>query len=219
MFDYQAGERYRMTLIMVGLVGLMAGIFISFLLMPAPAPATSRRVHQPYMDNPDITGGTATRGPRVDNRVVEAMQSASNSLNGTPGANTLQTDPASAKDLIDQWLPLAWDLSAGSAKVSQEKAISYMSPEVAAAYRQNVWSADVAKQIDESGVKSSFQPVKVLAGPPMGDGTVIVFVEGVQTLSVAGKGQSTRNVKLEYMVKLGKDGMRIVGISEGGKAS
>ncbi len=58
MFDYQAGEKYKLTLIMVAIAGVMAGMFFTVLLMPTPeAPQARKRQHQPWMDNPDVTGG------------------------------------------------------------------------------------------------------------------------------------------------------------------
>lgn len=221
MFDYQAGQKYRMTLIMVGLAGLMAGIFFTLLLMPTPEP-THHRPRQKWMDDPDVVGG----GARVARaRAADSRGSNEGYASGTAAGSAQAmgagpaTDPNSAKAFIEQWLPIAWDLSAGSARGNQEKAIAYMSPEVAAAYRQNVWTSEIEKQIDDSGVKSSFKPIQILAGHPQADGAVVVFVTGVQTLAVPNKGSSVRNVHLEYLVRLSKDGMRIVGISEGGQKS
>ena len=56
MFDYQAGEKYKLTLIMVALAGMMAGAFFTILLSAGPEPARVRP-HAAYLDNPDITGG------------------------------------------------------------------------------------------------------------------------------------------------------------------
>jgi hypothetical protein len=219
MFDYQAGQKYRMTLIMVGLAGLMAGIFFTLLLMPTPEP-THSRPRQKWMSDPDVTGGgQRISGARQSDSRYPNEGYASDTTAGSAQAAGATTDPNSAKAFIEQWLPIAWDLSAGSARGNQEKAIAYMSPEVAAAYRQNVWTSEIEKQIDESGVKSSFKPIQILAGHPQADGAVVVFVTGIQTLAVPEKGSSVRNVHLEYLVRLSKDGMRIVGISEGGQKS
>ncbi len=203
MFDYQAGEKYRLTLIMVGLAGLMAGVFFTVLLMPSPEPARVRRVMPAYMRDPDVTGR-----PRDDGPAPGAAQAAS-----TPA---MQTDPTVARALIEQWLPLAWDLSAGTGKVSQQKAMAYMTPDCAAAYKANIWTDDLARQIDESGLKSTFQVSSIGAGELQPDGDVVVTVDGNQTLSVPGKGSTSRAVKLEYMIRQTPDGMRIAGISEGG---
>ena len=78
---------------------------------------------------------------------------------------------------------------------------------------------DLAKQIDESGLQSNFAPQSVSVSQAQADGTVIVFVDGTQTLSVAGKGGSSRFVKLEYMIRQTPDGLRICGISEGGQGT
>lgn len=208
MFDYQAGEKYKLTLIMVGLAGLMAGIFFTVLLMPTPEPV--RRHPMPaYMRDPDVSG-----------RQSDAASNPSNG--GAANAMTLQaapavmTDPNMAKVLIQQWLPLAWDLSAGTAKASQDKAMQYMTPDCAAAYQRNIWTPDLAKQIDESGLKSAFSPGNISASQN-GDGSVVVFVDGEQTLMVPGKGSTSRVVRLEYMVKQTAEGLRIAGISEAGR--
>lgn len=205
MFDYQAGEKYKLTIIMVALAGFMAGVFLTVMLMPTPEPAR-RRATQAYMRDPDIIGRHAQQSV-PDSGAAQAMM---------PADMAGLVEPQIAKTLITQWLPLAWDLSAGTAKSNQEKAIMYMTPECAAAYRQNIWTPDLGKQIDESGLKSSFQANKIESGESQPDGSVVIFVDGAQTLSVPGKGTSSRPVKLEYLVRQTPEGMRIAGISEGG---
>ena len=209
MFDYQAGEKYKLTLIMVALAGLMAGIFFSVLLMPAPEP-THRRPQPAYMRHPDVTG-------RRDDGSSQAVSSAGAANAAAETEAPLMADPGTAKALVEQWLPLAWDLSAGTAKDSQNKAMQYMTADCAQAYQVNIWTADLAKQIDESGLKSSFRPDHIIAGQNQEDGSVVICVDGVQTLAVPGKGSSTRMVQLEYLVRQTPEGMRIAGISEGGK--
>ena len=208
MFDYQAGEKYRLTLAMVALAGVMAGVFFTVLLMPTPE-RERRRPLPAYMRHPDVTG--------VRDNMPSSGAGACVASNSPQSQSVNMTDPQIAKTLIDKWLPLAWDLSAGTARDSQEKAIMYMTPECASAYRQNIWNPELAKQIDEAGVTSTFRADRVVAGDPLADGSVVVFVDGVQVLSVPAKGSSSRPVKLEYMVKQTADGMRIAGISEGGK--
>lgn len=209
MFDYQAGEKYKLTLIMVGLAGLMAGIFFTILLMPPPEPTRRGRPVPPYMRDPDVSGRRAvgvTGGPGA----AQAMT--------PPAAPGSLANPLLAKTLVEQWLPLAWDLSAGTAKASQERAMMAMTQECAVAYQKNIWTPDLAKQIDESGLQSAFKADNISGGDPLADGSVVVYVNGTQTLNVPGKGSSARPVKLEYMVKMTPEGMRIAGISEGGKS-
>src|SRR5437762_13651666 len=95
----------------------------------------------------------------------------------------VQTDPGTAKTLIERWLPVAWDLSAGTAKASQERAMAYMTPECADAYRKNIWSPDLEKQINESGLQSSFAAQSISVGGTEADGSAVVFVSGTQTLT------------------------------------
>lgn len=201
MFDYQAGEKQRLTLIMVGLAGLIAGVFFTVLLMPTPEPARTRP-RPAYMDHPDVSGVASSGAANA--RAV--------------GPQVTMTDPVIAKALIEQWLPKAWDLSAGTAPNSQRQAIQYMTPECAQAYCENVWTPDLAKQIEESGLQSTFTTQRVWSGGTQADGAVVVFVDGTQVLSVPGKPSNSRAVRLEYMVKQTPEGLRIAGISEGGKS-
>src|SRR5262249_58000768 len=123
-------------------------------------------------------------------------------------------DPIVARTLIEQWLPLAWDLSAGTAADSQEKAIAYMTKECADAYRHNIWNPELAKQINEAGLHSSFQASRVEAGELQPDGSVVVFVDGTQILSVPGKGSQSRPVKLEDLIRQTPEGLRTARISQ-----
>lgn len=214
MFDYQAGEKYKLTLIMVGIAGLMAGMFFSMLLLPTPEPQHRRVRHQASMN--DLDGG---------GRAPAAAQAAQ-----TPGAPpayndqypvnaAMIADPQVALNLIEQWLPCAWDLSAGTASANQEKAIAYMTEDCASAYRQNVWTQDLSAQIEEAGLQSTFKATKVRAGSPQPDGSLVIYVEGEQILNVPEKGSRSRPVKLEYLVKQTNEGLKIAGISESGKGS
>jgi hypothetical protein len=231
MFDYQAGEKYKLTLIMVGLSGMMAGIFFTLLLMPTPEPQRVGRVrhHAAWMEDPDVTGrarmsgaeGNSQIAPRDANALHEAaaQREAATQPVQTQAPPADRADPNTALSLVQEWLNYAWDLSAGSAKTSQATAMAYMTPECAGAYRQNVFTPEIAQRIEQSGVKSSFRMDSIYVGTNNPDGTVVVFVQGEQVLSVPGKGSKTRYVNLEYMVKKTTSGLKISGISEGGHKS
>lgn len=207
MFDYQAGEKYRLTLIMVGLAGLMAGMFFAFLMMPQPdLISNARRARgqmKPHMSNPDVTG--VARMP--DGGTAVAAQAP----NGPP---PIFVDPFQAKLFIEQWLPLAWDLSAGTAKQSQTSAMTAMTPQCQMNYKQSVWTPEIIKQIDECNLQSTFAPASVQPGSVQADGSVVVTVEGTQKLGVPGRGEKARRVKMEYLCKGTPEGIRIAGISD-----
>lgn len=209
MFDYQAGEKYKLTLIMVALAGMMAGAFFTILLSAGPE-APKVRPHAAYMDDPDITGGKSTGASQIPSYATANNQTQATQAN--------LTDPLAALNLVQDWLPLAWDLSAGSASDSQEKAIDYMTDDCAKAYKESIWTPQIAQQINASGIKSTFSASRVAAGNNQPDGSVVITVEGKQILNIPNKGSKTRSVKLEYLVKNTTDGLRIAGISEGGKS-
>lgn len=200
MFDYQAGEKYKLTLIMVAIAGALAGMFFTVLLMPSEPPQR-QRAQARHANDPDITG-------------YRAMPGAPNAAMATPQQPIFVVDPLQAKQLIDAWLPLAWDLSAGSAKESQAKALSYMTPDCAASYRKNIWTDSTAAQIEQSGLQSSFTPTSVDVGGLQADGSIVVTVKGSQALGVAGRVGKNRDVKVEYLIKQLPEGLRIAGISE-----
>jgi hypothetical protein len=216
MFDYQAGEKYKLTLIMVALAGMMAGMFFTVLLMPTPeAPQARKRQHQPWMDNPDVTGGRMASAPGAAQAAAptELQQKAQAAAAAQPA---IKTDAVIAQTLVEKWLPFAFDLSSGSANDSQEKAIACMTPECAQSYRQSVWTPEVAQQISASGIKSSFRATKIIAGAHQTDGSVVITVEGEQILSPPDQPSKQRSVKFEYLLKQTNDGMKICGISEVG---
>lgn len=204
MFDYQAGEKFKLTLIMVGFAGLMAGMFFAFLMMPAPEMSNARRARMipRHAHNSDITGIPAGMSAPPQQPVVSPADI---------------VDRFQAKTFIDQFIRLAWDLSAGSARQSQAQAIACMTPECAQAYQTNIWTPDLAKQIEEAGLQSSFTPRVVDVSQNLNDGAVVVKVQGAQTLGVAGNAKA-REVNLEYLIRNTPQGMRIAGISEGGQA-
>ena len=210
MFDYQAGEKYKLTLIMVAIAGMLAGMFFTVLLMPTPEAAPRRRQPPAWANNPDVTGAPMTDPGSTQ----EASAGGAGGEAAQGGPAQMATDAVQARDLVVSFLPLAWDLSAFSARAHQEQAISLMTDECKHAYTSHIWTPEIAQQIESSGVQSEFQPKKVEPTPMKSDGSVEVIVEGVQTLGVAGKGQKTRNVKVAYLVKQFPEGLKIAGISE-----
>lgn len=217
MFDYQAGEKYKITLIMVAVAGMMAGIFFTVLLMPTPdAGAAHSRRRGPVtraMSDPDVTG---VRGSHPD------MQQGSGEVNpqtlgGAGPSNYSPVEPAQAVNMVSEFSHYAFDLNAHSARASQEKAIQqFMTPECAQSYRQNIWKEETAQQVEQSGLQSEFKIEGVSPGNLLGDGSIEVQLQGKQTLGV-GANRKTRDVKVRYLIKNLPEGPRIAGISEVGK--
>jgi hypothetical protein len=214
MFDYQAGEKQKLTLIMVALAGLLAGMFFTVLLMPTPDAAPKRHAPPKWASNPDVTGGVMPQ----DGGGGDPQGGPGGGPQGPPPAQQPMVDPIQARNMLEtSFLPLAWDLSAYSARASQGKALDYMTDDCKRAYVNNIWTPTIAQQIEQSGVQSNFQPKKIDPGQVRQDGSVEITVEGSQTLSVPGKGGKTRDVKVVYLVRQFPEGMKIAGISEAGQ--
>lgn len=215
MFDYQAGEKYKLTLIMVGIAGLLAGMFFTLLLMPSPDISPARRRAMAYsraMSDPDVTGRRASSVPAG---AATSMDQGPGAASATGQAQVALVNRAQAMEFMQNWLPRVWDLSAQTAATDQEEAIKWMTPDCAAEYRQNIWTADTAKQVSNSGLVSQFHIKTMDISDNLRDGSVVVKVDGTQTLK-APAGEKSKDVKLEYMLKQTADGMRIAGISDAG---
>jgi len=217
MFDYQAGEKFKLTLIMVGFAGLMAGMLFTMLLMPSQESPRHRKAHHINWSTNAEGSRSSGRHSVADGQQAAPAQASANAPASEPTVTMVNANEAA--NLITSWLPLAWDLSAGSARGSQEKAIMYMTPDCAAAYKQNVWTADVAKTIEDAGLQSSFTADKIIPGQPQPDGSIVVLVEGTQIMSVPGKGTQQKSKRLEYLIKSTQEGLRVAGISEAGQQS
>lgn len=218
MFDYQAGEKYKLTLIMVAVAGLLAGIFFTMLLMPTESPASSRRKQGQVtraMTDPDVTGG-GSHGYGASPIAAAVLNQGQGAAQAQPGAQL--ADRGTARQFMDTWLQRVWDLGANSAVQSQEWAISQMTPACAAAYRQNIWTSGLAQQVQQSGLQSAFTPAVVDVSENLSDGSVVVKVKGVQVLSAATGQQKSRQISVEYMVIQTADGLKVAGISESGQA-
>lgn len=216
MFDYQAGEKYKLTLIIVGFAGAMVGMFFTLLLSPEQPTQRVAKQRPKWADHPDVTGG---RTASSHGRAIDGYGAAPGQAPLTAEPQVAPTDPQQAVSLISDWLPKAWDFSAATAAASQEQAIQYMSPECAQAYRTNIWTQDMAQTIAQSGATSQFQTTSVQVGETRPDGAVVVLVEGKQILNVPQKGQNVHDVKFEYLVKMTPDNrLQIAGMGEAGKA-
>jgi hypothetical protein len=122
-------------------------------------------------------------------------------------------DRAQVPNFMQTWLPRIWDLGATTADAAQEWAIGNMTPNCAAAYRANVWTPQLAKQVRESGLQSVFTISSVEPGENLADGSVEVKVRGIQIMSAANGQQKQRTVNVTYMVVQTPDGLKIAGIS------
>jgi hypothetical protein len=220
MFDYQAGEKYKLTLIMVGAAGVMAGAFFTLLLSP-PGEAPQQKPH-----GRGARGGAGGGAPATD-AVLDSSQRHHRGMRdqgaGGPGpqsggpsaAPAEQADKAESRDLVANLLPIIFDFNSVSANRSQEQAMASMTPECATLYRQNVWTAEVAQGVAGASMTSTFTPSMCEAYTSTADGSVVIKVEGEQVLNVQGQ-QRPKHVSMEYLVKKTPQGLKICGISESG---
>ena len=240
MFDYQAGEKYKITLAMTGIAGLIIGMFFTLLIMPQSSePPRNRGNHgarvasnagalrdSGYVEgvreyNKKMKAGTdeddsdinpiSASNPNSNSSQAQAMEvsQAPNPTSESVGACDVNT----ASTLIERWLPLSWDLSAASAKFSQEKAISYMTNQCASQYRKHIWTKNISDQIASTGIVSHFKLISLKASQPNTDGSVTIYVEAEQELDIPGKGSKARDLSVQYLVIQTSNGPRIASIT------
>jgi hypothetical protein len=211
MFDYQAGEKYKLTLIMVGAAGVMAGAFFTLLLSPPAEPPHKDRRATKISNDPDMNGTPRMphgRGMR-DNGVPRYPD-------GTPMSSAppqATADKTESKNLVMTMLPLAFDFNSTSANRSQELAMAYMTPECANNYRTSVWTPEIAQSVAGAAMTSSFNTTVCEPYTSTEDGSVVIKVEGEQVLVLQGQ-QRPKHVSMEILVKKTNQGLKVAGISD-----
>lgn len=207
MFDYQAGERYKLTLIMVAVAGLMAGVFFTLLLgggAPSEPPRRARTKQNPY--NPD-TGAAAVGGS--GSAVVTGA-------GGNPNVATTPqvSDAQAAQDFVRNFVTYSFNMNSNAASASQAQAMAMMDSETANAYRNNVWTPELEELVTKSGLTSQFSISSISSGQQNPDGSIVIFMNGTQILNSPAAGQQQKPVSVEYRVQRTASGWRIVGIQE-----
>jgi len=207
MFDYQAGEKYKMTLITVGLSGVMAGAALTLFLSPqGSGPSGKPRVRQKADSDPDVTGVARPVGGRYLNQGQTPTP--------PPPSPADMVEPNAATELVKGFLPLAWDFSSATAANSQASAMNLMTPECAQNYKSSVWTDEVASGILGSGIKSNFNQQMVSAGQNLQDGSIEVTVHGSLDMTLPGNPPTSKPCKYIYLVKKFGGPLKIAGISE-----
>lgn len=210
MFYYQAGDRYKLTLSMVAVAGLMAGVFFTLLLgggAPSEPPRRARTKQNPY--NPDT--GAAAVGGRGSSMVTGP--------GGDPNAATTPqvSDAQAAQDFVRNFVTYSFNMNSNAASASQAQAMAMMDSETAKAYRNNVWTPDLEQLVTTSNLTSQFNITSISSGQQNPDGSIVIFMNGTQILNSPASGQQQKPVSVEYLVQRGPSGWHIIGIQEKGQ--
>ncbi len=213
MFDYQAGERYKITLIFVGVAGLMAGVFFTLLLgSTGEAPRPKRGKGGSAMIQP----GSSRRRPVNDGGDPNAGQYGQGGQNSQGGpVPPSETDSLAARDLIQAFAPLSFDMSATTANDSQTRAMEMMTSDFAQTYRTSIWTPELAQLVQESGVRSSFTVHTVSAMQANADGSIAVRLTGTKVMTKPDGESKTDAVNMEYLCQKDASGrFKIAGIKD-----
>jgi len=215
MFDYQAGEKQKLLLIMTAVSGVVAGAFFTLLLAP-PGEAPQK---------PTRGGGSR----RLQNMERGAAQSAVplRAINGgmrdggaqanQPPAAVSEVDKGAAQSMVQGALKYMWDFNSSTSNQSQQQAMAQMTADCAQNYRLNVWTPEIAQKVAAAGMTSSFTPLSCEAITSEADGSVVVKVQGQQILNLQGQPPQQKQVLMEYLVRRTPSGeLKICGISESG---
>jgi len=211
MFDYQAGEKQKLLLIMTAVSGVVAGAFFTLLLSP-PGEAPQRPTRGGPRRPPNMERGGAGTAPL---RSVGGMRDNGVQANQPPAGE--EVDKGAAQSMVQGALQYMWDFNSTTANQSQEQAMALMTADCAQNYRLNVWTPEIAQKVGAAGMTSSFTPQSCEAITSTPDGSVVVKVQGQQILNLQGQAPQPKMVMMEYLVKRTPSGqLKICGISESG---
>ncbi|MBX9673788.1 MAG: hypothetical protein K2X70_10115 [Candidatus Obscuribacterales bacterium] len=202
MFDYQAGEKQKLTLIMTGVTGLIMGITLMAFLSPETGSGPKKTRERPkWANNPDVTGKANLP---ADYNGGQGQAKPENMVQATE-----------AQDMLRQWLGYAFDFNSQTCGKSQERAMQFMTPECASSYRSNVWTTELATQIEQANLKNEFILSKMSAGQNNPDGSIVIFMEGEQTFFPPSAPPEKKHISMEYIVKKTPEGLQIAGFHDG----
>jgi hypothetical protein len=208
MFDYQAGEKYKLTLVMVGVTGIIVGASLTlFLATPSgPPPRASHGSRRPANYEARGSGSLRSAGGRVSHDGGGPDDAA------PPPVDVV--DKGAAQSFVQGFLNLTWDFNSTTSGQSQERAMTFMTPDCAQNYKVNIWTPEMAQTVAGAGMTSSFTTVSCQAITSTDDGSVVVKVVGDQTLNLQGQAPKQQHKIMEYLVKKTPQGLKISGISE-----
>lgn len=210
MFDYQAGERYKLTLIFVGIAGLMAGVFFTLLLGSTGEPPRPQRGRGARGQSAMIPPGSGKMRGNTYQQQQQQQQ-----LQPTGPQNASEVDSTAARDLIHNFAPLSFDMSAATCDASQAQAIQMMTPEFANTYRATIWTPELSRLVKESGVQSSFTLRTVQALQANADGSIAVRISGTKLLTKMDGESQSNEVNMEYLCQKDTNGQfKVAGIKD-----
>ena len=119
--------------------------------------------------------------------------------------------PVLAADFISWWLNGAMDYNPGTAAQSHQQAMSWMTPEAAAAFQSSYWNPQIAQSVIAGQLVAAFQPTAIQAQAINPDGSVVIGVAGT-TVVQTGAQPATRAFSASFLVKQEKEGLRVAGL-------
>jgi hypothetical protein len=121
--------------------------------------------------------------------------------------------PDMAQKFVAWWITKSMDYRAATATNSHNEAFAWMTPQAVKAFKESLWSPQIAAGITQGQVSAAFQAVSVQPQAINPDGSIVVTVLGTLIIQEANNPTpASQQIVVDFLVKKDTNGYRIAGL-------
>jgi hypothetical protein len=121
--------------------------------------------------------------------------------------------PLLAQQFVTWWISKSMDYRAATATNSHNEAFAWMTPQAVKAFKESLWSPQIAAGITQGQVSAAFQAISVQSQAINPDGSIVVTVLGTLIIQEANNPTpASQQIVVDFLVKKDKGGCRIAGL-------
>jgi hypothetical protein len=121
--------------------------------------------------------------------------------------------PDMAQKFVAWWIGRSMDYRAATATNSHNEAFAWMTPQAVKAFKESLWSPQIAAGITQGQVSAAFQAVSVQPQAINPDGSIVVTVLGTLIIQEANNPTpASQQIVVDFLVKKDAAGYRIAGL-------
>jgi hypothetical protein len=121
--------------------------------------------------------------------------------------------PDMAQKFVAWWIGQSMDYRAATATNSHNKAFAWMTPQAVKAFKESLWSPQIAAGITQGQVSAAFQAVSIQPQAINPDGSIVVTVLGTLIIQEANNPTpASQQIVVDFLVKKDTNGYRIAGL-------
>lgn len=131
----------------------------------------------------------------------------------TPKIAATGLTPDMAQKFVAWWISKSMDYAAPTATASHNEAFAWMTPQAVKAFKESLWSPQIAAGITQGQVSAAFQAVSVQPQAINPDGSIVVTVLGTLVIQEANSPTpASQQIVVDFLVKKDNVGYRIAGL-------